>query len=482
MRATTLDRERLAAYVMLAAVTLVGLRAAVSPLWDADIWWILRAGESVLSGAGVPRVNAWSFTAPRHPWVMHEWLYGALCAALVRLGGLSLLAWPRLVAVAVAAWSSWRIAAREAPPWVASLAVCASLGVFGGRFESPRPVGVCASLAVLCASMAFAPRLTRAQAVAYALVCALWANLHGSAPLGAVIALCALATPGDRVHRALACVGSVAALFATPYGASLPALVARYLTGAPDDAVALVHARIVEWWPLWRDPLRVATPLELCVAMALAAVWIFALGDARWRPRAALGLALLAMALRHNRHLALAGLVGVPLAAGPLASRWGASAGDAVSSGVRRIAGPMACALLAWALAAATWSPSRWADPTDVDDAVRDAVRALPDGARVFAALPFTGWVIWHGAPRVTVFYDTRNDCYPAEVLREGLDANDGLLTAARTDELLRSRRSSHAIVRCDGPTARALAGWTRVSSRAGVCVFAATSPAVAPR
>jgi len=470
-------RDRVALAVALALTALAVVPAAVSPLWDADLWWVLRAGEDMLREGAVPARNRYSFTAPEHPWVMHEWGFGALYAAVASkgLGGLALVRVAAVAATAAAlAWRSFR----DARPWIAAGCVGLALAVFGGRFESPRPVGMTYPLAVAVAALAFEASFTRWHAAAAALVMLAWTNLHGSFPLGLVMLALGLGAPGHRRARLAALVASVAVTALNPYGLALHGLALRYATGASGDATAVVHARIVEWWPLWRAAGRLATPWELGAGAALMALWAASLRDARWRARAALGLLLGAMALRHGRHLQLAGLVGLTLAAGPLEALVARGAWAARETPRRVVAAfgvvPLALGVALWGAATRGRTEGAWADATLQDEGARALLAAMPEDARVFAELPFAGYAVWR---RRAVFFDPRNDCYPAAVLREALDVNDGRAAPAEALRVLRARGTTHALVRCRSAAERSLAAAERVAEREGLCVYQ-----VAPR
>lgn len=463
----TLDRPHAALAVVAAVTALVALQAAIAPLWDADLWWVLATGDELLRARAVPRVNGHSFTAPAHPWVMHEWLLGALYAALVRALGLPGIALARIAASLTAAACAWGIAAREARPLVAATALACALGLFGGRFESARPMGVAYALALLVTWAAFAPALRPRHAVAAALGTLLWTNAHGSFPLAlAILLAAAVERPTER--RRVALLALCAALtLANPYGLHMHDLVRRYLAGGADDAVAVVHARIVEWWPLHRAPLRMYSPAELAGFAAVALAWIITLRDKRFRARAALGLCLCAMALRHQRHLQLAGLLSVPLLAGVIAARRGEAPAPRARGSFALAA---LIALCAWGIVRARRPAPAWVNPSrDPEDFAR-LHAALPPTARLFATLPFAGFAVGlGGAP---VFFDTRNDCYPRAVLREALDLDEGLLAPEAARRILRDRGATHAIAYCDGRAARSLSGWQRLRREGALCLW----------
>ncbi|MEZ4392182.1 MAG: hypothetical protein R3A48_13890 [Polyangiales bacterium] len=460
-----LEHPRALRGLVAVSVTLVALQAAVAPLWDADLWWLLRAGEDTLRAGAVPRVNAYGFTAPAHPWVMHEWLLGVAAAGLRRGLGLPGVALLRVAATLTVAAFAWRTAARGAPT-VAALCVAGVFGLFGGRFESARPLGLAYAPAMVVAWSAFAPAIRARHALAAALATLLWTSSHGSFPLALALLGAGALERRSRRHAALLA-GCAALTLVNPSGARVHGLVLRYLDGGAGDSVAVVHARIVEWWPLLRAPRRMYSVPELLGFAAVITLWIRASWRPAWRARAALGLGLCALALRHQRHLQLAGLLSLPLLAETL--RDVPAARPRVS-----MRAPLACAaalaLAAWAFAAATRAPDRWINPSaDPGDFAR-LFRAIPPGARAFVTLPFTGFALHLRGPRV--FFDTRNDCYPAAVLRDGLDLDEGLLEPERAAAVLRARGATHALGYCRGRVARSLRRWQVVRREGAICLW----------
>ncbi|MFO0629573.1 MAG: hypothetical protein U0325_28615 [Polyangiales bacterium] len=462
-----LDHPQTPRALLALSVGLVALQAAVAPLWDADLWWLLRAGEDLLRDGAVPRHNRYGFTAPTHPWVMHEWLLGAAGAGLVRAFGLPGIALLRIAATLTVGAFAWRVALRGARPLAAAIAVAAMFALFGGRFESARPLGLAYAPAMVVVWAAFAPALRARHALAAIVATALWTNAHGSFPL-ALVTLAAGAWESPDRRRVALVAACAAVTFVNPYGPRMHDLVARYLGGVDGDAVAVVHQRIVEWWPLHRAPLRMYRPPELLGYIAVVALWLRALRHPRWRPRAVFGLALCAMALRHQRHLQLAGLLSLPL----LAPVLGPGAGGERSRARGALLTVGLIALVVWAAVARARPVARWVNPTrDPADFAR-LHAALPADARLFATLPFAGYAVFRRGP--AVFFDPRNDCYPADVLREALDLDEGRSPPAETDRRLRARGTTHAIAWCEGRAARALGAWTPTLRAGALCLWTA--------
>ena len=83
-------------------------------LSDLDIWLHHRAGSDILAGEGVLDQNTYSFTAPEHLWVDHEWLFQVLVAALARLRG-GVGAAPELLSVP---WHLFRVSLAVLLMWL----------------------------------------------------------------------------------------------------------------------------------------------------------------------------------------------------------------------------------------------------------------------------------------------------------------------------------------------------------------------------
>ena len=73
--------RRTAAWLVLLLAAGSTLLLGWHSLVDRDVWLHARAGRDILSDGRVPRVNTYSFTAPDHPWVDHEWLFQVLIGA-----------------------------------------------------------------------------------------------------------------------------------------------------------------------------------------------------------------------------------------------------------------------------------------------------------------------------------------------------------------------------------------------------------------
>jgi hypothetical protein len=384
---------------------LVALRAARSPFGDVDVGWITAAGMRIWETHAVPRVNGYSFVAPDHPWIMHEWGFGVLYA--LGYGAFGLRFFAMLAAVATMATGAIVVdrAFRALSPAVAAV-LCAALFVVAfDRMTSARPVGVVTLLAATMVVLTSRRTvLSRALAV---LVQLLWTNVHGSFPLGLVI----LAARGARPAVLGAAVLST---FLNPYGPRLWAHVLRYAVGT-DATIAIIRERVLEFAPVWRSGYHVVvTPFEIAGLVVLAAA------AAHRRSLLVGGLVLLGLLQARNVTMALVVGTLVLLEPKTVRERWIA---------------PVAVATMALACMLARGA---------IDDAIGGTafvslVERLPDRARVFVPFRASGLLLLTAAQRgVTTFFDARNDCYPPDIARIGLRLKDGELPEGRLAAALR--------------------------------------------
>src|SRR5205823_785833 len=77
----------MSAIAVTAFFALVALPRATMPLVDGDVWWHLRAGETVLATGQVPKVDTWTLVGDGMRWISQDWLSNTLMAALLAAGG-----------------------------------------------------------------------------------------------------------------------------------------------------------------------------------------------------------------------------------------------------------------------------------------------------------------------------------------------------------------------------------------------------------
>jgi hypothetical protein len=451
--------------ILVLALLLRPLRALIAPIGDPDFWWVAAAGRDTLRTGDVPRVNGYSFIDGVHPWVMHEWLFGLVYAAGLRALGplffaLAAVVFAFLAGALVLAGTLAACRHRTAGVALALLAfIC-----FFERFANPRPTGVALLFPLALSLLAFAPRFGGRHAVASALLEWIWTNAHGSFPLGiGLLVVGALERTGRARAWELGAAGAGALLtLVNPYGTGLHRLVYRYARG--DEGIfKVIHERFLDFAPLWRWHAGSITAARVAGIVIVAALTIAAAREARFRWRALLVGALVAMATAHVRHVEMCGLVAV-VAYAPvvdsLLDRMRPALGAPLAPRLILLPACGALALVLLALLARRtrddWIPSYPGGASFVRLAER-----VPDGAHLYTPSSTAGIALWYGAERgVRIVFDVRNDCYSPELAIAALDLEKDAGSALRVVERF---GADHALVARASPVGRALAapgGW----------------------
>jgi hypothetical protein len=248
-------------------VALPIVAALAATLSAVDLAYHLRAGEQILAGGGIPRVDTFTFTATGREWVDQQWGAEVILAVTYRIGG-----WVGLVVLRAALvgvmfgllFPACRLRGADIRS-AAWLSVAAFIVAAPALALRPQLIGM-----VLLALTLVLVAGRRAHARLFYLVpvvVALWANVHGSFFLGpVVVGLAWLEDLHDRSPMAprtlVVAVVAALATFLNPFG---PAVWA-YAIGL--SANPQVTARITEWQP---TTLR-TIPGLLFFASALAVV------------------------------------------------------------------------------------------------------------------------------------------------------------------------------------------------------------------
>ena len=397
LRATPVSPGRLNALWFAAVVILLTTRIVApwtQPLGDPDFWWLWWDGHELLHGI-LPRLNTLSWTAPTTPWISHE----SGVAVIDALAGPNHLGLLRCLLLAVTwlvlAYIAWRPQGGRALPFALGWA---TLLITWGVSERALSWGNLMA-AIVVALTTPARRLTGKEPLIgggclnlpparliLATFCVwIWANLHGSFPVGIMLV-------GLADWR----LGFLAALatLVNPYGAQIWGLLDKYQPGS--DVDQFVTNTIPEWRPLSLNSLPDLRTAALLL-VALPIIWPF-----RWRP-VLLWAIIAAMACRHVRFTDIAAIVLLP---------W-------VSAGLARLLPPLAmpspvkAGIAITALAALLLLPPKFAEAEYPADFPFQQL----SGHRIWNEHHLGGFLGAHG---VRVFWDSRNDCYPLTVLQDG--------------------------------------------------------------
>jgi hypothetical protein len=465
---------------------LLALRSAIAPFGDQDAGWLAATGRQLLETHAVPRTNGWSITDAAMPWVVHEWALTPIYAVLTEHLG---LAGPVCLGIGAAFGSTVLLVAatigRTARLAAGAITCLVAIALTRECLFEPRPAYVMLGAPIAMMMLALAPRFTPRHAIACVALELVWANAHGSFPLGVgVLVLGAVAHASDRRARVTAIALASIATLATPYGTDLFVLVGRYAVGG-DTAAEAIHAHIAEFQPLWSaGPVFGGAPRVIGVALvALLGALGVAKGDRVARTSAFGALCMAALAVAHARHVPQAITLGAALLAPTI---------DRLIADVPLTTHPfdrtrLARTVAPWLLGAATIAIAlACVRGVHADDALGgDALPSLAHDprvahARAFVAFDASGRFLWL-APDARVLFDPRNDCYAGETARvaytiEEGDCIDGCLAAALDDFEV-----DVAIVPDDHASLRTLRGldsFEEVRSRGGWHLFTLRSGA----
>jgi hypothetical protein len=155
---------------------------------DGDVSWHIATGEWIFRHRAIPTVDPFSFTAAGEPWVAMEWLADILFASGYTLTGYAGLA--TIVAAALIALHAilFIYLQRRVGP-IALVAAFLAMDLVLSPFILARPhVLVWPLLAGWTVILLRAVEKEQAPPLWAALIMLVWTNIHGSFPLGIVIA------------------------------------------------------------------------------------------------------------------------------------------------------------------------------------------------------------------------------------------------------------------------------------------------------
>lgn len=433
-----LEREGILVFVL--AASLVGALFALGRALTGDGWLALLAGRQIAQH-GLPSHDSLTIWTAGERWVDQQWLGQLSLYGLARLGGIELAV---LVNLALG---------------VGSLAVAAFVARKGGA--SPRAV-VWVLLLVLL-PYALISWAMRPQSLAYPLFVALiwmlaresrspsrrvylalpllvlWANLHGSAVLGAaLVVLYGLLFIGGNIRKwparawlpraALLTLAPIGCLFVSPYATGLPHYYKATLLNSR------FSSSVEEWMPTTLSPVTLTH-----YVLGFGCLWT--LGKAGSRYTAFEKCALVAtfvlslLAIRNLIWFDLAAVCFVPVGLEAVLSRR-----QATSIGrLNRLLGFAAIVIIAGAFLVVVTRPAAWfmrGYPSRGADTVASA--AARSSSPVFADELYADWLMWqHPELEGHIAYDVRFE----------------LLNTRRLDQIVAFR---HAL----GPDLRAAQGY----------------------
>lgn len=457
--------------VSLAAV--LGIPRFSALLGDPDTYWHLAAGRWILDHGVVPKSDPFSHSMPSAPWMAHEWLSEVVLASVHDiLGWTGLVVLVALVFAGTLAYLLRFLLVRVEPIYALLLTAFAAGMLMGHLLVRPH-VLVWPLLAVWVGALVNAGEYRRNPPWWALLLMPLWANLHGSfilgIGLGALLALDAvLSLPADKRRNSVlpwtAFVGlSALAALVTPWGW------AGLLYPVQVSSMELALKVIDEWRSADFQKLQT---LELWLLLVLALACSGRMRLPLLRLILMLGLAHLA--LKHQRHVSVLGLVSPFLIAASFAGagretkgtmrdaefldRMFAALAVPARRGAVAVAGLLAALMIGAVFQSREFSPLAKSTP---DAAVDAAIRAGATGS-VLNSYNFGGYLIYRGIP---VFIDGRADMYGDPLLKRYIDTV-GLADTNALEKLLAEYRIGWAVLDVGTPAVALLdrlPGWRRV-------------------
>lgn len=417
-------------------------------LADPDPYWHIATGRWIIEHGAVPRQDPFSYTKLGAPWATVEWL-----SQLVFAVAFDHFGWRGTIAVTALSFATamallMRALLRYLPPLYALAGVAAAWMVCLYHLLARPHVFSYPLIIVWVGGLIEARRAGRAPSWLLLPVMMIWPNVHGSFIIGLMFAALfageALLGAADwparwSVVRGWGLFGVLAMLaaLATPNG--LDGVLMPFRLQGMSAAMAVITE--------WRSPdFQRFQPLELWLLLALFGS--LAAGVRLPLPRVLMVLLLVHMALAHQRHADMLGLIVPLLVAVPLADQFGlhrrvapASPLDDAFSELAKPAGLGGFGLAAGILLLLTGITidrdfQREDDPATPAAALRAVAEHHIEGS-VFNSYGFGGYLNFVGIPP---YIDGRTDLFGDDFVRRYMDA-----TNARSDGLGALLDDSHA-------------------------------------
>ena len=431
-------------------------------LRDPDSQWHIAIGRWIVAHGAVPTTDLFSYTYAGQPWIAKEWVSQLiLYFAYEGAGWRGEVALTALVAagsfVGLFAWLSRRMRVL--------MALTLTIGAFGlSELHMLARPHVLVIPIIVCWMIALVQALDRRSAppLPAALLIVAWANMHGSFPLGLVMAGVlagegvVFAPVGERLglagRWALFLAVSAAATMISPFG--WHAILVPLMMLGNGATLRFVN----EWQPLRCDLLGVMAGYMLVATTAILLL------DARRNAFRLLAAGLVGyLMVRHVRFVSLFGLIGPILAARTMGRIMPATFSERRVPAVARTA--ILAGLGVMSLGALSMAVLRHPEPTPDVMPQQAYAAAMAHGARgnVYNDYDFGGFLIAHG---VKTFVDGRTDqLFLAGFLPDLTKAIDEKDDVAFADIVARNK-VAWALIRPRSRTSAhfdRMPGWTRL-------------------
>jgi ABC-type antimicrobial peptide transport system permease subunit len=173
--------------LIIAGVLVLVITSFQNGIVDPDTWWHLATGKYIINSSSIPHQDLFSWTAADQPWVTHEWLAEVLFYlgyVAGRFWGVLSLILLLTALLLVFYWKLLSLENRSSP--VAALSVLA-VGEMLYPFIEIRPQVLSYLLFVVFLYVLYLFSRRKDYLLVLPFLSALWANSHGSFPLGPVL-------------------------------------------------------------------------------------------------------------------------------------------------------------------------------------------------------------------------------------------------------------------------------------------------------
>ena len=462
--------RRLAPSTLVLLLLFVGLLATGSSLLnDPDTQWHIAVGRRIWAAREVPTTDLFSHTFKGAPWIAKEWLSQLIFYAAYRLASWNGVVVVAAAAIALSFASLHEWLHRRLQPTVAIAATLVAVTLALSHFLARPHILVLPIIVLWMIAIVSALDRKRVPAVPLALMMTLWANMHGSFPLGLVMAGVLAgegivdAPTGLRLTRlrqwTVFLVASLAATMIAPHG--LAALLVSLKMSGNAETLRYVD----EWQPLQFD-------VTGCVALGvLALLTIVMARDLRANLFRLIATGLLAyLMIRHARFISLFAVI-TPILAARAIALWPDLAAKPETDGTPALWGPILALLAVAAIAVAVIRPEP-ADDVTPDAAYRAALAAGVSGP-VYNDYDFGGFLIAHG---VETFVDGRTDQLFLGRFLPDLSTAIATKEDARFSAFIEPYHVTWALVRTDSGEARHFTqmGWRLIHTDKVATVYKA--------
>ncbi|MGB8411587.1 MAG: hypothetical protein WCE23_02060 [Candidatus Binatus sp.] len=415
-------------------------------LSDPDFWGHVLWGRELLAHGSLPRVNPYSYSAPGFPWLRHEWLSEVLMASMFdKFGPFGLKLLKFLCTAGTICFIVLAESETAAPAFVqAAILLVVALILLPAMQFRPQLFDFVALSAIIALLARHNWRGSAPLWIAIPIV-AVWSNFHGGFFIGLVAigvygatSLLSDILAGHGPRRGLGIIAITAA-------AAVSTLCTFLIPPARDTWYTLIHSilnpmthyAILDWKPLIAalttahsgsvDKKYFVVVLLFFTAAVVSVILTPKRADA---PLVAVAAVMLAAAFAAVRNIPIAAIAIAPVIAnhlGLLRRPREVTAARAPSARAMPRAGRLVIEILIAIIAIGFARYSGILSPgIDATDSPADAVSFMNShrlSGNVLADYSWGQYVIWHGAPGMKVFIDSRYDlAYPPAVVQDYLE------------------------------------------------------------